>query len=116
MARSQVLLTGGARLPGAGVGACRQPTQLQFEDVAIGNPAQSGLHYAVAVQDQCRGRLQHMEVPRDVGAMGQIHIQVPHARAGLGHRGQRPVSPRTASAPLGAELKERRGLAQAGRP
>ena len=52
-----------------------------------------------------------MEVLRDVGAMGEIDVEMTHALVVVGDRGERAVDAGAARAQLGAELQERRDFA-----
>ena len=61
---------------------CRQPIELEFEDVAVGHAAEAGLHDAVAIEHE-RGRcLQDVEVLGDVGTVGEVDVEVADARRG----------------------------------
>ena len=53
-----------------------------------------------------------MEMAGDIGPMGQVDIQVPHAGVGCGDLGERAVDARASAAHFGAELEEGRGVAE----
>ena len=66
----------------------------------------------MAIEDQ-RGRgLQHVEVLGDVGAMRQVDVEVRHALVAVGDIRKSAVHAGAAGAHLGAELQQRRALAE----
>ena len=83
-------------------------------DISPRRSAEAGLHNAVRVEDQRRRRLQHMEVLGDVGAMGQIDVEVGDAVEASGDVGQGAVHGGAAGAHLGAELQQGRSSRRSG--
>lgn len=74
--------------------------------------AEAGLDDAVAVEDEGRRCLQHVEVLGDVGTVGEVDVEVEHTFALLGDRAERAMHARAAAAHLGAELQQGGTVAQ----
>ena len=72
----------------------------------------SGLYGAVAVEHEGCGGLQHVEVARDIGPVGQVDIQVTHPGARLRDLGERPVDRWAPAAHLGTELQQGGSVAE----
>ncbi len=90
--------------------------QLESDNVAARNPAEPGADRALAVENQGRRCLHDVEMLSDVGAFGDVDIEVVHADGVACHLRERPVHPRASTARLRAELQERGGLAQGSCP
>ena len=91
----------------------REPREFHLDHIAARNPAEAGLHDTVAVEDEGRRGLQHVEVLRDIGTIGQIDIEMADTGASVRNGGERAVNARASGAHLGTELQECRDIAQA---
>ena len=97
----------------SGMGALRrQSLKLELEHVPVRDTAEAGLYGAVAVEHEGCGGLQHVEVARDIGPVGQVDIQVTHPGARLRDLGERPVDRWAPAAHLGTELQQGGSVAE----
>ena len=80
-------------------------TEFEFHGAATRRAAEPGLDDPVAVEDEGRRRLQHVEVLGDIGTVGEVHVEVEHPVVRVGDRAERAVHAGAARAHLGAELE-----------
>ena len=89
--------------------------EFELDGATVRRPTEAGLDHAVAVEDQGRWGLQHVEVLGDVRPMRQIDVEMQHAFAIVRDGGQSAVHAGAAAAHLGAELQQCGALAQCAR-